>query len=181
MTKSSKFLNFLDKLQTKENDNLLESIKKGFIAVVENQKYPYVPKLRKEDFDLDEEPIFNPCNDKLDDLTKWETTMEREIRRLSKNSDWPEQQQAEFGAEEIEEPEYDLIESIDTIDIKLDDTRTMRDKIEAQKERRKKQQKAITYYNLVKSMKGSYSDQRYIDRLNAARQQCIDVGVTFRN
>ena len=179
MTKSSKFLNFLDKLQTKENANLLESIKKGFLAVVESRNnYPYVPKLGKEVVDLDETPILNPYNDKLDDLTKWEPTMERKIRRLCKDEECPEQQQAEFGAEE---PEYDLIESIDTVDIKLDDTRTMQDKIRAQNERRKKQQKAITYYNLVKSMKGSQSDQRYIDRLNAARQQCIDAGVTFRN
>jgi len=35
MTKSSKFLNFLDKLQTSNNANLLESIKQGFRAVIE--------------------------------------------------------------------------------------------------------------------------------------------------
>ena len=43
MTKSSKFLNFLNKLQTSNNANLVEAIKQGFHSVIEIYD-EYAPK-----------------------------------------------------------------------------------------------------------------------------------------
>ena len=40
MTKSGKFIKFLNTLQTSENAKLLESVKQGFRAVVESEEHP---------------------------------------------------------------------------------------------------------------------------------------------